>query len=189
MEKVDDVQLIHRTLSGDDTAFCTLVKKYEKNVHALVWRKIGDFHYAEEITQDTFLKAYYKLATLKDPRCFSGWVCRIAARQCVLFQREKRIQMRSIEDMNINRIDQMAYSQYVVEAQAMAATEMRHDIVQRLLSRLPEKQRTVIRLRYYQEMTCAEISRLLGEPENTVKSRLYRARQRLKQYKLTIHKH
>ena len=50
-----DVQLIRRILSGDDEAFSTLVQKHQKSVHALVWRKIGDFHIAEEITQDTFL--------------------------------------------------------------------------------------------------------------------------------------
>ena len=55
--KNDDVELIHRILAGDETAFETLVKKYQKQVHALAWRKIGDFHIAEEITQDTFLKS------------------------------------------------------------------------------------------------------------------------------------
>ena len=57
----DDVQLIRKTLLGDETAFATLVEKYQKGVHALIWRKIGDFHHAEEITQDTFLQAYKKL--------------------------------------------------------------------------------------------------------------------------------
>ncbi len=66
--KKDDVQLIRITLSGDDAAFSTLVQKYRKSVHALAWRKIGDFHYAEEITQDTFLQAYKKLSTLKELR-------------------------------------------------------------------------------------------------------------------------
>ena len=46
-----DVQLIHKVLSGDDSAFAILVDRYQKGVHALVWRKIGDFHYAQEITQ------------------------------------------------------------------------------------------------------------------------------------------
>ena len=68
MERENDVQLIHDTLSGDDVAFNTLVQKYQKSVHTLAWRKIGDFHYAEEITQDTFLRAYKKLSTLKTLR-------------------------------------------------------------------------------------------------------------------------
>ena len=74
----DDVQLIHEILAGDDAAFNTLVQKYQKSVHALAWRKIGDFHHAEEITQDTFLQVYRKLATLKDPNQFAGWLYVIA---------------------------------------------------------------------------------------------------------------
>ena len=58
MQQENDIQLIRDTLSGDDAAFNTLVQKYQKSVHALVWRKIGDFHHAEEVTQDAFLQAY-----------------------------------------------------------------------------------------------------------------------------------
>ena len=76
----DDVQLIRKTLLGDDSAFAALVEKYQKRVHALVWRKIGDFHHAEEVTQDTFLQAYTKLETLKDPQSFAGWLYVIASR-------------------------------------------------------------------------------------------------------------
>ena len=67
MERKEDVQLIHDILSGNDDAFSTLVQKYQRSVHALAWRKISNFHYAEEITQDTFLQAYKKLSTLKNP--------------------------------------------------------------------------------------------------------------------------
>ena len=73
-----DVVLIHRTLNGDDNAFAELVKKYQKQVHALVWRKIGDFHTAEEITQDVFLKAYQRLATAEETAKF----CELALCDC-----------------------------------------------------------------------------------------------------------
>ena len=63
--KNDNVELIQRSLEGDQDAFAKLVKKHQKQVHALAWRKVGDFHTAEEITQDTFLQVYKKLATLK----------------------------------------------------------------------------------------------------------------------------
>ena len=70
--KRNDVDLIHSILSGDDSAFAELVRRYQKQVHALAWRKIGDFHIAEEITQDTFLKVYQRLSTLKKPHRFAG---------------------------------------------------------------------------------------------------------------------
>ena len=70
--KASDFALIQRTLDGDQSAFTELVNKYQKWVHTLVWRKIGDFHIAEEITQDVFLKVYKKLSTLKPHGSFSG---------------------------------------------------------------------------------------------------------------------
>ena len=89
MEK-DDVELIYSILAGDEAAFSTLVKKYQKSVHALAWRKIGDFHIAEEITQDTFLQAHKKLASLKNPSQFPGWLYVIADRLCKAWFRKKR---------------------------------------------------------------------------------------------------
>ena len=74
----------------------------------------------------------------------------------------------------------MTYSQYLIEAQAEAATEARRNIAQKLLGRLRESERTVVTLHYFGEMTCEEISRFLGVSASTVKSRLRRARQRLK---------
>ncbi len=72
--KENDIDLIQRTLDGDESAFTALVNKYQKWIHTLVWRKIGDFHIAEEITQDIFLKVYRKLSTLKPPENFPGWL-------------------------------------------------------------------------------------------------------------------
>ena len=178
--KNDDVQLIQRSLTGDENAFAQLVKKYQRQVHALAWRKVGDFHTAEEITQDTFLRVYKNLSTLKDPNRFTGWLYRIAARQCHAWLRKKRMQTQSLEDTDLELIEGVTYSQYVAEEQAKAATEAQRGIVQRLLARLQESERTVVTLHYFGEMTCEEISRFLGVSASTVKSRLRRARNRLK---------
>ena len=178
--KNDDVELIQESLTGDENAFATLVRKYQRQVHALAWRKVGDFHIAEEITQDTFLKVYEKLATLKDPNRFVGWLYRIAARQCHAWLRKSRLQTQSLEDTDITQIEKMTYSEYVAEEQAKAATDAQRNIAQKLLARLQESERTVVTLHYFGEMTCEEISRFLGVSASTVKSRLRRARHRLK---------
>ena len=178
--KDNDAELIQNSLIGDENAFATLVRKYQKQVHALAWRKVGDFHVAEEITQDTFLRVYKKLSTLKDPRRFAGWLYRIASRQCHAWLRKKRIQTQSLEDTDIELIEGGTYSQYIAEEQEKAATEAQRDIVQRLLARLRESERTVVTLHYFGEMTTEEISRFLGVSASTVKSRLRRARLRLK---------
>lgn len=177
--KNEDVALIHQILSGDENAFVILVNKYQKQVHALAWRKIGDFHIAEEITQDTFLKVYQKLSTLKNPNQFSGWLYVIATNQCRGWLRKKRIETESLDDTETEFIDETAYSKYVVEEQAKVNVETQREVVKKLLAKLKESERTVMTLHYFGEMTIEEISRFLGVSASAIKLRLHRARQRL----------
>ena len=176
----DDVELIQRVLSGDENAFSILVKKYQKSVHALAWRKIGDFHIAEEITQDTFLQAHKKLASLKNPSQFAGWLYVIVSRLCATWCRKKRPNVQSLEATSRDALEKTAYSDYICEQREAVAVEHQREIVQKLMAKLPESERTVMVLYYLGEMNCEEISKFLGVSPNTVKSRLRRARKRLK---------
>ena len=175
-----DAQLIQQVLQGNQEAFSPLVKKYQKGVHALAWRKIGDFHIAQELTQDAFLKAYRQLRTLKDPNAFSGWLYVIVARECLDWLRKNRIPMESLDTADSNEVDKVSYSQYVAEKQEAEADETRREVVKELLKKLPESERTVMTLHYLGEMTIKAISEFLGVSQNTVKSRLSRARNRLR---------
>lgn len=177
----NDAQLVHDILSGDDAAFSILVDKYQKSVHALVWRKIGDFHYAEEIAQDAFLQAYRKLATLRNPHQFAGWVYVIANRLCLNWIRKQKPAMQSLEDTSVKEIDNITYERYVEERRDSEATEHRKEIVKKLLEKLPESERTVVTLYYLGEMTAKEICQFLGVSVKTINSRLHRARNRLKE--------
>ncbi|RKU22283.1 hypothetical protein C6500_04505 [Candidatus Poribacteria bacterium] len=183
VEREDDAQLVRAVLSGDDAAFDILVEKHQKSVHAFVWQKIGDFHYAEEITQDTFLRAYQKLSTLRNPSQFSGWLYAIAKRLCLnwLHKQKSTKQVQSLEDTPVAEVAKSDYERYVSEQRETEATEHRFEIVKKLLEKLPESERTAIALHYLGEMTLKEISRFLGVPVETVKVRLYRARKRLRE--------
>ena len=176
----NDAQLIHRILQGDQEAFTPLVKKYQKGVHALVWRKIGDFHIAQEITQDTFLKAYQKLGTLKNLNQFPGWLYVIAANLANDYLRRNRLPMESLDADNTNEVNKVSYSKYQADKQAEEADETRREIVKKLLRKLPESERTVMMMHYLGEMTITSISEFLGVSQNTIKSRLSRARNRLR---------
>ena len=177
----DDVQLIHSILAGDDEAFSALVYKYKKGVHALAWRKIGDFHHAEEITQDTFLQAYKKLSTLKDPNQFAGWLYVIANRLCINWMRKKKLATQSLESTRAGEVEKSSYTRYVSEQRETEVSEHRSEIVNKLLARLPESERTVVTLYYLGEMTAKEIGKFLGVSVKTVHSRLHRARKRLQE--------
>ena len=178
--KNDDAQLIQRVLDGDDTAFSMLVRKYQKSVHALAWRKIGDFHIAEDITQETFLKAYQKLSTLKEPQSFASWLYVIVANHCSTWHRKKRLWTQSLENTSSAALERTTYSGYLIAENERVAMETQREVVKKLLAKLQESERTVITLYYLGEMNYEEISRFLGVSVGTVKTRIYRARQRLK---------
>ena len=184
--KDNDTQLINLTLAGDDNAFGELVEKYQKQVHALVWRKIGDFHTAEEITQDTFLQAYNKLATLKRTRSFSSWLYVIATSLCKAWFRKKYRRTQLMQDKDISYPEESAYSAHVHEENQRFTIEAQRDVVKKLLEKLGESERTVMTLHYFGEMSCTEIGAFLGVSANTVKSRLRRAQQRLQKDEVII---
>ena len=176
----NDVQLIHRILSGDEAAFTALVQKYQKSVHALAWRKIGDFHIAEEIAQDAFIQAYKNLATLRNPNQFAGWLYVIASNLCKRWHQSNKPAMQSLENTSVAEVEGSSYKRYVSEQRETEAMEHRHEIVKELLETLPESERTVVTLHYLGEMTAKEIGNFLGVSANTIKSRLQRAKERLR---------
>ena len=178
--KNDDVQLIQRVLEGDETAFSTLVKKYQRSVHALAWRKVGDFHIAEDITQETFLKAYQRLSTLKEPQSFASWLYVITANHCKAWLRKKRTWIQSLEDTSSAQLERATYSGHIIAKNEQMTEEAQREVVKKLLAKLQESDRTVITLYYLGGMTYEEISNFLGVSVGAIKSRLHRARQRLK---------
>ena len=175
----NDARLIQQTLSGDETAFASLVGKYEKRVHGLVYRKIGDFQDAEELTQDAFLRAYKNLSTLRNPDSFACWLDVIATRVCVSWLRKQKPVMRSLENMSVKEKDTLFYHRYISEQQERDATKALRNAVNEMLQVLPKHERRVIRLYYLREMRVSEIGATLGVSVNTIKSRLRRARRRL----------
>jgi DNA polymerase III beta subunit len=182
----DNVVLIQRILAGDAIAFERLVRKYQKQVHTLAWRKIGDFHIAEDITQETFLQVYQKLETLEDPTRFPRWLYVIADRLCIAWLRRNQRHTEPLEDTDISEVETEAYSRYVATEHAKTFAEARRDLVEELLAKLKEGNRTVITLHYLEGMTYAEMSDFLGVSKNTIKSRLRRARQQLRQYEFMV---
>ena len=184
--KNEDIALIQRILAGDEDAFANLIRKYQQQVHALAFRKVRDFQTAEDITQETFLRVHQKLATLNDPTKFSGWLYAIANHLCIAWYRENRLQTESLQEIHISEIETDVYSRYIAREHAKTTAAAQHDLVKGLLTKLKESDREIITLHYFEEMTSSEIGDFLGVSENTIKSRLHRARQQLKKYEPMI---
>ncbi len=173
------VQLIHRILTGEEEAFSILVQKYQKRIHALAWRKIGDYHIAQEITQDTFIQVYNNLSKLKNPKLFDGWVYVIVNRLCSNWLQRNKDTMPFLEDIPIEERNRTYHTQYQSEQRMTEIREHYREVVKKLLEKLPESERTVITLYYLSEMSVKDIGNFLGVSANTIKSRLHRARNRL----------
>ena len=179
----DMVEIIQRILDGGKEEFSLLVRKYQMGIHALAWKKVGDYHIAEELTQDTFVQAYNKLHTLKNPNQFEGWLYVIADRLCINWtQRNKRkIPVQSIEETPVEEIEKAYHTHYVSELRKQEDIAYKQEIVEKLLAMLPESERKVLTLYYLGGMTTKEISKFLGVSVNTIKSKIRRARNRLKE--------
>lgn len=175
MEEYSDEVLIQKTLDGDETAFGFLIDRYKGAVHALAYRKIGDFHEAEDIAQEAFLKSYQKLLTLKNRARFAGWLYVITANCCRMFLRkQKRQKAKTIpfDKPTHKQVEELSLAHYAGEAQSRLLNES--------MESLPEADRLPLTLYYMSGMSCSEIGQFIGASTNAVRDRLYRARKRLK---------
>lgn len=179
-----DNRLIDRILLGDDDAFTTLMKKHYKSIHYYIWKKVKDFHIAEDITQDTFIQVHRKLSTLKEPDRFVGWLYAIANRLSINWIQRSRSSEASLDNVSEEEIDEFSYSRHILKQREIISSEHRSNIIKKVLEILPEDERIVMTLYYLDEMTTREISESLGISVNTITSRLQRARKRAQQIEI-----
>jgi RNA polymerase sigma factor (sigma-70 family) len=170
---LSDIELIQRTLDGDQAAFGFLVDKYKGLVHGLAYHKLKDFHHAEDITQETFLKAYQKLSTLRYPQHFRAWIYVIVTRLCKTWLRKKRLPMETIDDIEADEVNSFAL--------AKDADQKTRDIVHDALENLPESERTVLTLHYLTGDSIKEIAHFMGASPGAIYKRMDRARGRMKE--------
>lgn len=174
METAQEEQLwILRTLQGDQEAFAQLVQRYQRQVYNLAYRMLGNAQEAEDVAQEAFLRAYQALATFELGKKFSSWLLAIASNLCVDLLRRRKFAWLSLQDVSYRT----AASQE--EPVSGAIRREQADLVQRLLSGLPEKYRLVVVLRYWYDLSYEEIVEVTGLSLNTVKTRLHRARAML----------
>jgi len=174
--ELTDEELIERAKIGDETAFGFLVDKYKGAVHALAYRKLGDYHKAEDIAQETFLRAYQKLSTLRDVRNFAGWLYCITANFCRMHLRKRRKEFNATVPW-----EQVPHEYWETLAVAQHNNVQERQSVRDAIAEFPDGDRMVITLHYMGGMSMKEIARFLGTSAGTIKNRLFRARKHLKE--------
>ena len=180
MTKFFENEIIRSVLRGNVNDFEKLVTAYEKNVYSLALRMIGDPEDAADMTQETFIKAYRSLSSFRGDSKFSSWLYRIASNVCLDFLRSRsrhpQVSLSSSDEDGRTAFELPDMSRNP-EEQLMKKLSM--EAVRRGLEQLPEQQRQILVLRELGGLSYAELARILGLEEGTVKSRIFRARKRL----------
>lgn len=172
-ETQEDVALVRRTLTGDQQAFAALVEKYKDSVFNVAYRMLGNPSEAEDVAQETFVRAYTQLHTYKDTHRFSTWLLSIASHLSIDQLRRRRFLALPLE--NVPFLEWIADAGVGPEESALAVEAS--DEMQRVLSVLPAKYRAVLILRYWHDLSYEEIAEALHLTPPLVKARLHRARE------------
>lgn len=176
---MNDAQIVDRVLGGDSAAFELLILKYQSQVFYAAMNIVKNREYAEDISQDAFLKAYEKLETLQDKDHFYPWLKRITVNLALNhYDRGKRIVDIETEDSEVSYFDTITSGE---TPEDFLIKEELKKYVRMFVDGLPERLRTVVMLREVEDMSYEEISDMLNIPLGTVRSRLFNARQIIKE--------
>lgn len=171
-----DAECVQRVQEGESEAFETLVRRHQKTIFNLVYRMLGDYDEAAEMTQETFLSAYRSIDRFRGEANFSTWLYRIAINHATT--RRKSVANWQQRSVPLDLTDDIRDRQ--LNPEERAAQRDVQDKVQSALNSLDPEDATVILLRDLQDTPYEEVAKILDIPLGTVKSRLHRARQELK---------
>jgi len=173
--RTEDGHIIYQCLEGEPSAFGLLVDKYKGSIFALAYSKLGNFHDAEDVTQEVFIKAYRKLKSLRYRDNFLAWMYAITSNLCKdwLRSRSRHVECELDENKGILAIDRLSMKSY--------QDDTLYDSLKDALDTLPEAYRQVLILHYLGGMSGKEIAKFLGTSQNAALLRLSRARSQLKE--------
>jgi RNA polymerase sigma-70 factor (ECF subfamily) len=177
MEGRSDFELVQQVRGGNRQAFTQLMRRYQQRVYWIARRMVGRHHDADDIAQETFIKAYLSLGEFRSDSSFFTWLYRIAVnlslnsirkRQFIGYIQESDLLRRFVPD----------------EEQPDAQFELREiaSKVQEAVAALPEKQKAVFVLRFYEELSYAEISEILKTSVGGLKANYFLALRKVREY-------
>ncbi len=177
-EQRSDASLVRQILSGDEEAFGALYKRHKQRLHRYIFKKIGDWHYAEELTDDTFLKAKENLKTLREPENVLNWMFSIANQLIAGWHRKnnkkKRLLLEFFADVETTAADANQI------AEDHTSYEERYEKFREAIGQLPELEQKMLHLQFQNNKSYEEIAEICDVSVGSVRNRLSRAKQKLK---------
>jgi RNA polymerase sigma-70 factor (ECF subfamily) len=171
MNEHDELVAIRQCLAGDSTGFNEVAKNYLKPIYNLALRMVQDSDLAADIVQSTFIKAFERLHTFEQGQKFFSWLYRIAIHESLNVLEKSRPTTSFLDEP---RSHELSPSDKLLHRE-------RDEAIQKALMKLSVEQRTVVVLRHFMDFSYGDMAEMLLIPEKTVKSRLFSARQRLKE--------
>ena len=177
-----DRQLIRLASEGNQQAFEELMRKYHSLIFNLIYRMVGNREEAEDLVQETFVKAFRSLKSFNEEFAFSTWLYKIASNHTIDLLRKKRLQLLSLDEPVRTREGEMSreYPDENFNPERTLITSESTRIIFQAIEALPEQYRTIISLRHKEDKSYEEIGQILNIPIGTVKARLFRARELLR---------
>lgn len=175
MKPSTDQYFINQTLKGDTSSFAALVEKYQDFVFTIVFRMVKTREEAEEVSQDTFIKAFESLASYRGEAKFSSWLYSIAYRKALdVLRKNKRYKASElIEDITEGEMETIDNALHYLEVQE------RKQAIQDCIQKLPEADAAIITFYYFEDLSVREIAEITKLSEDNIKVKLHRSRKKL----------
>lgn len=175
MKQTDDLYHIEAVKKGNVQAFSFLVEKYQKMVYTLALKLMKKSEEAEEMAQDTFIKAFHKIDSYEGKSKFSTWLYSITYNACISELRKRRIEFKSLDDRQISDQDEQRMHDYYRENRK----EDQEKYLALAMEKLPEDDQVLVTLYYYENQSMDEISVITGLTVSNIKVKIHRARKRM----------
>ena len=175
MKQNDDLYFIDAVKRGNMQAFSFIVEKYQKMVYTLALKLMKKAEDAEEIAQDTFVKAYQKIDSYEGKSKFSTWLYSITYNACISELRKRRIEFKSLDDRLISDDEEQKMHDFYRETRK----EDQEKYLNLALEKLPEDDQVLVTLYYYENQSMDEISVITGLTVSNIKVKIHRARKRM----------
>ncbi|OIQ39394.1 MAG: RNA polymerase [Bacteroidetes bacterium MedPE-SWsnd-G1] len=175
MEHQNDLFYIEKVLAGDTQSFGILVQRYQNMVFALSLKMLKHREEAEEVAQDTFVKAYKSIAKFKGDSKFSTWMYRIAYNTC-LDRIKGNVKFNNNVEINDVTSNELEAVEHIFEG---IERKERSEIIQGCMNQLPDEERVIVHLFYFEEQSLKEIEEITQLTASNIKVKLHRARKKL----------
>jgi len=170
-------QIVEAVREGRDEGQAEMVCRYAERVFAIIVRQVNDKMDAQELTQDTFLRAFSHIDSYDARKAsLSTWLCRIAYRLTLDFQKRRRPRIISMEDSEVWQTD---ISDEQLEAELSTGREERICRLEQIMDELPDDERMLLTLYYFEDLPLTEIAYITGIEAGPLAKRLYRIRKKL----------